>query len=130
MAHEPHHAVLAARDALLVECLPHPRGAVDAVGAVVDAANPAPQRGIGTESLARYAVCPGVVTASRDTVVTAQKGHAVLVLVMVYEREAVRLRSKLNRMAFFKRSFSIRACFRAASSARIFLCSATVSSMS
>ena len=59
----------------------------------------------------------------------AEELDPVLMPVPVYEREDLRLRSKLNWIAFFRSSFSILALFKAASSSRIRWCSKTVASM-
>jgi hypothetical protein len=59
----------------------------------------------------------------------AEELDPVLTAVPAYEREDFRLRSKLNWIAFFRRSFSILALFKAASSSRMRWCSETVASM-
>jgi len=90
----------------------------------------APQkRVVGLRSPARGTVSPGEGAALRDPVMPAEELDPVLTAVPVYERENVRLRSKLNWIAFFKRSFSILAFFRAACSSRMRCSSATATSI-
>lgn len=95
----------------------------------MDARDALQERVVGLRSRARGPVSPGVVAALREPVMPAEDRDSVLTAVPVYEREDVRLRSKLNWVAFFKRSFSILAFFRAASSSRMRFSSATAPSM-
>jgi hypothetical protein len=89
-----------------------PGTAVGAVGAAVDALDVLQQRVVGLRSRAGAAAAPGIVPALREPVLPAEELDPVLMAVPAYEREDLRLRSKLNWIAFLRRSFSILAFFQ------------------
>ena len=95
----------------------------------MDALDLLQQRVVGIRSGAGGTAAPGIVAALREPVMPAEKPDPALTAVPAYEREDVRLRSKLNWIAFFRRSFSILAFFKAASSSRMRWCSVTAASM-
>lgn len=95
----------------------------------MDALDALQERVVGLRSRARGPVSPRVVAARREPVLAAEERDPVLTAVPVYEREEVRLRSTWNWRAFFSRSFSMLAFFRAASSSRMRFSSATATSM-
>jgi len=127
--HEPCHPILARGDALLAQGPHDPGAAVGAMGAPVDALDVLQERVVGIRSRTGGTAAPGIVAALREPIMPAEELDPVLTAVPAYEREDFRLRSKLNWIAFFRRSFSILALFKAASSSRMRWCSETVASM-
>jgi hypothetical protein len=85
------------------------------MGAAVGALDVLQQRVVGIRSRAGSTAAPGIGAALREPVLPAEELDAVLTAVPAYEPEDLRLRSKLNWIAFFRRSFSILAFVKAAS---------------
>ena len=129
LTHEPRHPILARSDAFFAQGLRNPGAAVGAMGAPVDALDVLQQGVVGFRSRTGGTAAPGIVAALREPIMPAEELDPVLTAVPAYEREDLRPRSKLNWIAFFRRSFSILAFFKAASSSRMRWCSDTVAFM-
>src|SRR4030042_2000713 len=129
LTHKPGNAVFTAGHPLMLQVFKNPRTAIGLMARLMDRDDLIEQSSVGFHPVAHRPFFPCVVAAPRYPIVPAEESEPVVLMMPVNKGEDFRLCSKLNWVAFFKRSFSIWAFFKAVSSSRIRLSSVTFSSI-
>src|SRR5207248_2184447 len=86
----------------------NPRASISTTVFAVDTHNCGLEFLVSPRTLAAFAYEPRIKTARRNLVAFTQERDRILIALLRYELELRRRRSRLKRMAFFKRSFSTR----------------------